>query len=46
VERSFLDLVDSEILRTTYPDIAALQAALSADDARHAERVHSCHRSS
>jgi transposase len=41
VERSFLDLVDSEILRTTYPDIAALQAALSADDARHAERVHS-----
>lgn len=41
VERSFLDLVDSEILQTTYPDVASLQAALSADDARHAERVHS-----
>jgi len=40
VERSFLDLEHSELLRATYPDIASLQAALSADDAHHAERVH------
>ncbi len=40
VERSFLDLEHSELLRATYPDVASLQAALSDDDARHADRVH------
>lgn len=40
VERSFLDLVDSELLERTYPSLEALQLALSADDLRHADRIH------
>ncbi len=40
VERSFLDLEDSELLRRTYPSLEALQAALSDDDDRHAHRIH------
>jgi len=40
VERSFLDLEDSELLRRTYPSLEALQAALAEDDDRHAHRVH------
>jgi transposase len=40
VERSFLDLENSELLTRTYPDLDALQAALDEDDLRHAARVH------
>lgn len=40
VERSFLDLEDSELLRRTYPSLEALREALADDDRRHAHRVH------
>lgn len=40
VERSFLDLEDSELLRRTYPSLEALRAALAEDDRRHAHRIH------
>ncbi len=39
VERGLLDLERSPMLHATYPDLAALQAALAADDAAHAERI-------
>lgn len=39
VERSFLDVEHSEILRGSFCDLAALQAALDQDDEAHALRV-------
>lgn len=40
IERSFADLRTSEILERRYRDLAAFQAELTADDERHAARVH------
>lgn len=39
VERSFLDVEHSELLRGTFRDLAELQAALDQDDEAHALRV-------
>lgn len=39
VERAFLDLEQSEILRASYGSLAALQRALDLEDARHAQQV-------
>lgn len=39
VERAFLDLEHSELLRQSYGDLAALQTALEQADAAHAEHV-------
>jgi transposase len=41
VERSFLELENSDLLRATYPNLEALQKALDEDDARFANRIHS-----
>jgi len=39
IERSFGGFVDGELLHRTYPSVEALQAALSEDDRRYAERL-------
>jgi transposase len=39
-ERSFLDLVNGELLHQVYSDLASFQAALDADDRAHATRRH------
>jgi hypothetical protein len=39
-ERSFLDLVNGELLHQVYSDLASFQAALDADDRAHAARRH------
>lgn len=40
VERSFLDLEEGDLLKRQYPDLGRLQEALTADDLRYAQRVH------
>jgi transposase len=39
-ERSFRDLVESDLLHQTYADVAQLQAAISAVDEQYNHRVH------
>lgn len=41
VERSFSDFVDPDLLHRSYDTLEALQSALTEDDRRHAERLHS-----